>query len=263
MWIWLALAVLLGILILILCQDTQYERFTTKPRNINAAVLYAAYNLDEHDLAFIKKYSKDIPFYIVINGEPTQEALMLKKIQNVKTLQRENVGYDTGAWKAGMKAFDLSNYDIVAFINNSCIFGGDFLRLCEHAIDYDLYSYGFSYELYKQPFENPHLHAYIFFVNSRLYNSQHFQDFWSNISETSGDHETSVNDNEYRLKNYFEDLNYKVGTYRFFDVEDTYKHRLSDRYCPEIIKKREIKAYPEKMDQFNRGMEHNMNVGYI
>ena len=263
MWIWLILALLIGILILICHQDTQYERFTTKPRKINAAVLYAAYNLDSDDLAFIVKYSKDIPFYVVINGELTPEVQILKNTSNVKLLQRENVGYDTGAWKAGMRSFDLSNYDLVAFINNSCIFGGDFLRLCDHAIDYDLYSYGFSYELYKQPFENPHLHAYMFFVNDRLYNSQHFQDFWASISENSGDHETSVNDNEYRLKDYFEDLNYKVGSYIFFDVEDTYKYRLNNRYCPEIIKKREIKAYPEKMDYFNKGMENNIHNGYL
>jgi lipopolysaccharide biosynthesis protein len=262
MWIWLLIALLVGILILMIHPNDTCERFTTKPRNINAAVLYAAYNIDQHDLTFITKYSKDIPFYIVINGDLTPEAEQLKDIINVNIIQRPNIGYDSGAWKAGMKAFDLSKYDVVAFINNSCVFGGDLLRLFEHASDYDLYSYGFSYELYKRSFKDPHLHAYMFFVNNRLYNSQPFRDFWSSISETDGDHDSSVKNNEYRLKTYFEDHNFKVGTYKFFDVEDTYKYQLNDRYCPEIIKKREIVAYPEKLDQFNEGLNRDTILGY-
>lgn len=259
---WLIVALLIGILILI-CRPTGYhERFTTKPRTINVAVLYAAYNLDDDDVSFILKYAKDIPFYIVINGDSSKIVDQLRGNRNIHILERENAGYDTGAWKAGMREFDLSSYDLILFMNNSCIFGGDLLRLCEHASDYDLYSYGFSYELYRQPFADPHLHAYMFFVNKRLYNSQPFKDFWSTISEDNGDHDSSVHNNEYRLKSYFEDHNFKVGSYRFFDVDDTYNYRLNDQYCQEIIKKRETRAYPEKLKTFNEGLLRNHDNGY-
>ena len=251
-------------MILVCISHEPVEKFTTKPRNIDVACLYAAYNINAEDVAFILKYSKDIPFYIVNNGELSKQAEKLIDKPNIEIVSRENVGYDVGAWKFGMQYYSdsLEDYEMIIFMNNSCVFGVDLLRLCEHAIDYDLYSYGFSYELYKQPYENPHLHAYLFFVNRRLYDSPDFALHWDNIDENLGDHDTSVNQNEYRLKSFFESRGYKVGSYVFFDVDDTYRYVCNDRYSSEIIKKRELQAFPEKINEFKIGINNNRQQGY-
>ena len=264
MLLWVLLLLCITIIIVLYLFDKPCEKFTTKPKTINVACLYAAHNIMPDDVYFIRKYSKDIPFYIVNNGELSISGNKLVKTHNVKMITRENKGYDTGAWKFGMSYYKdyLNRYDMIIFMNNSCIIGADLLRLCEHAIDYDLYSYGFSYEIHRKPYESPHLHAYLFFVNKRLYQSPDFKEQWDNINENSGSHEESVNHNEYQLKPFFESRGYKVGMYTFLDVEDTYKYTKNNRYSMEIIKKRELKAYPEKIDEFNRGINNNRQQGY-
>lgn len=264
MLFWALLLLCIIVIVLLYLFDKPCEKFTTKPRNINVACLYAAYDLTTEDTSFILKYAKDIPFYIVNNGALSTAGQELINKPNIKIVTRENKGYDAGAWKFGMKHYSdaLNGYDMILFMNNSCIFGVDLLRLCEHAIDYDLYSYGFSYELYRQPYENPHLHAYLFFVNKRLYDSPDFKMHWDNIDENTCDHDASVNYNEYQLKSFFERRGYKVGTYMFFDVEDTYKYKCNKHYSNEIIKKRELKVYPEKLNEFNDGINGNHQRGY-
>jgi lipopolysaccharide biosynthesis protein len=264
MLLWISLIICVLVLVLTYILHRPREKFTTKPRNINVACLYAAHNITAEDVAFILKYSNDIPFYIINNGDLSRHAEQLINKPNIKITARENNGYDAGAWKFGMKHYKeyLNKYEMIIFMNNSCIFGVDLLRLCEHAIDYDLYSYGFSYELYRKPYATPHLHAYLFFVNKRLYKSPDFANHWDNIDENSCDHDESCNRNEYRLKSFFESRGYKVGSYIFFDVEDTYKYTEKDRYSNEIIKKRELKAYPEKINDFNAGLNNNHRQGY-
>ena len=75
-------------------------------------------------------------------------------------------------------------------------------------------------------------------------------------------HDVSVNHNEYQLKKYFEGKGYKVGAYMFFDVDDTYKYVKKDRYSNEILKKRELKVYPDKLQTFKDGIINNTNNGY-
>lgn len=263
MLIWILIICIIIVILLCLFNEP-CERFTTKPRTINVACLYASYDLNEEDVTFILKYAKDIPFYIINNGELSVYSRKLEGKHNVKIVTRENKGYDAGAWKFGMNYYKdyLNEYDMIIFMNNSCVFGMDLLRLCEHAIDYDLYSYGFSYELYRKPYENPHLHAYLFFVNRRLYQSSDFKEHWDRINENHGDHDQSVNCNEYQLKPFFESRGYKVGSYLFLDVEDTYKYVQRKHYSNEIIKKRELKAFPEKMNKYNNGINNNLQLGY-
>ena len=264
MCIWVLILLTLLVVIIYITHTHYHECFTTIPRTINVACLYAAHNLDDEDAAFILKYSKDIPFYIIINGEWTEPCNALKNIENISIITRQNRGYDIAAWKHGMDSFkeELSKYDLLLFMNNSCIIGDDMLRLCEHASDYDLYSYGFSYELYGRPFTDPHLHAYMFFVSKALYTSDDFQCYWNSMNTTDADHNKSVRDNEYRLKSYFEQRGYKVGMYKFFDVEATYNYKCSDHCNPAIIKKREVKAYPDKLSQFKKGLMINRERGY-
>jgi hypothetical protein len=102
----------------------------------------------------------------------------------------------------------------------------------------------------------------MFFVGKRLFESPDFKTHWDNIHETSGDHDESVNNNEYKLKTNFEGKGYKVGAYVFFDVDDTYKYVKKDKYSSEIIKKRELKVYPDKLQAFNDGVTNNIRQGY-
>ena len=263
MWIWLILAVLIAFIVLVCQSKSIKEPFMTIPREINAVCIYAAHNIDSEDVEFILKYVKDIPFHVINNGSLTAVSEKLNGNDNIHIHPRPNVGYDAGAWKYAINNIDLTPYDIIVFMNNSCIFGCDLLRLCEHGIDYDLYSYGFSYELFKQPYDDPHLHAYMFFVNKRLFNHPLFKKFWDSIDETSCDHDSSVKTLEYHLKSYFEGHNFKVGSYLFFDVDDTYNYQYNTQFNAENIKKREVRAYPEKLEVWRRGQVTNKENSYI
>ena len=57
-----------------------------------------------------------VDYYIVINGNYTIE---IPKYDNVKVIERENIGYDFGAWGHILNNYINNSYDYYIFINSS------------------------------------------------------------------------------------------------------------------------------------------------
>ena len=114
--------------IIIDIKSRRCESFTVPETTINAAILFACFKINEHDYAFIEKWYKDIDFYVVVNGEPTEwDSKVIELIGNDRYLNRENKGYDVFAWKTGINTWrdKLNGYDLVGLVNNSCIYAFD------------------------------------------------------------------------------------------------------------------------------------------
>lgn len=250
--------------ICLLLRKPRPEEFEFPACTINAACLYAAHNIEQVDVEFILKYSQRIPFYIINNGDLTDAGKQLEKCENIKLLVRENKGYDAGAWKDGMKKWwkELTCYDLVLFINNSCVYGIDLYRFCMHAIDFDLYTHGFTWLRGKKPHPYPHFNTYMYSFHRRLFNSQDFCDYWDAIDSNKGGHNEAVYKNEYILQKYFKDRGYKLGNYITMDTNELYDFRPTRNYSPEIIKKGELKNRPERLMTFYFELENNRKKGY-
>jgi hypothetical protein len=87
-------------------------------------ILYAYYKGDsdgEVALDFFLKYGvkqdSNYDYYFINSGELTTQKLP----SFFKVIQRENVGYDFGAWSDAILSIDISKYDYFIFLNNSSI----------------------------------------------------------------------------------------------------------------------------------------------
>ena len=87
-------------------------------------ILYAYYNSDidgEIALDFFLKYGvKEDPnydYYFINSGELTKQVLPAF----FTVIQRQNLGYDFGAWSDAILNIDISKYDYFIFLNNSSI----------------------------------------------------------------------------------------------------------------------------------------------
>ena len=84
------------------------------------ACIYAYYEKDavyKENLRFFLEKGLDVPnmdYYLVINGKCT-----LSIPPNVTVLNRENNGYDFGAWCHAIARYPMEKYDYVFFVNTS------------------------------------------------------------------------------------------------------------------------------------------------
>lgn len=251
-------------IICLLLRKPRQENFEVASYNINAACLYAAHNIEQVDVDFIMKYAEQIPFYVVNNGELTEAGKQLKNSDIIKLLVRDNKGYDAGAWKEGIKEWEneLKQFDLVLFINNSCIYGIDLYRFCEHAIDFDLYSHGFTWTRGQKPHPDPHFNTYMYSFHKRLFNSQDFRDYWDAIDSNNGGHDEAVHNNEYVIQKYFKERGYKLGNYITMDTIELYDFHPTRNYSPELIKKGELRERPRRLMTFYFELENNRRKGY-
>lgn len=212
------------------------EEFEQPARNVNAAILYAVYKADPNDYAFVEEWSKDIPFYIVNNGDPTEHAEKMKALPNVRFMVRENKGYDTNAWKAGMDTWndELSTYDVVAFVNNSCVYGVDVKKILTNAMDYDAYGLT-SFNLF--PVIKIVLQTPFVVYNKRLYNSEFFKNHWNNVGVNS--YLDACLKHEYCFSVKLRRAGYKLGAYDIVNGNTVYGTNKKDSiYKREFIKKK-------------------------
>lgn len=244
----------------------QYETFKYPEREINAAILFAAYNLTEHDYKFIEHWNKDIPFYVVVNGAPTEwDEKVIKIIGSERYINRPNEGYDAYAWKEGLNRWkvQLSNYDLIGLMNNSCIYAVDMKKLFAHAIDYDMYG------LYQDRSEfgvlaQGFLQSYCIIVNHKLFNSKDWTKYWNNLPKITNFRQ-AVNNHELKFTKHFYRLGYKIGTYHApVEHEDVYApvKRNSNNYYREFIKYKEIKKHPKSYNQFVKYINRMRKNGY-
>ena len=240
---------------------TNDETFTYPELTVRPAIVFAGYKLDKFDYDFIKRWHDDISFFVVVNGDPTEwDQKVINLIGIDRYLNRENRGYDTVAWKEGLIRWKdkLQSYDMVALVNNSCIYKVDLRSVFLHARDYDMYGLGHT-KGYGQWF----LNTYFIVIGRGLFNSSDFNDYWKDLPNIRGYLDACIR-HEWKFSEHFRRLGYKCGVYDLTNQEHTV-HRpdkiIDDKYHREFIKRKTIKKYPQTIDIFNKNMNHLQSVG--
>lgn len=108
-------------------------------------------------------------------------------------IQRENVGFDFGAWRDGMQyiGFDtLLEYDSVTLMNDTC-FGPfydiqPFYEIYEtHGVDIWGMTNHRAYQVSKNHFLNEHIQSYFKVFSKKVISSDIFREFWTSIEDFS------------------------------------------------------------------------------
>lgn len=216
--------------------DGLHESFVFPEMNINAAILFTVYKADKYDYEFVEKYYKDIPFYIVNNGAESEWFKKMKELPGVHTLTRENKGWDLAGWKAGMDKWNdqLSQYDSVAFVNNSCVYLFDVYSFFVKSLGYDMY--GLTHCI--SPVMLYHVSTVFIAIGKNLYNSELFKQHWNGLRMDRKHNYVAIM-HEWGFTKKLRKLGYRVGAYDTFNGgmhlyqnPDTKKH-----YAREFIKK--------------------------
>ncbi len=109
------MAICIAIVFLIIMRNNLQHQH--KPK---LACIYAYYeksSVYKENLQYFIRHGLDAPnmdYYIVINGECT-----VSIPPNVTVIQRENKGYDFGAWSHALALYPMDEYDYVFFLNTS------------------------------------------------------------------------------------------------------------------------------------------------
>jgi lipopolysaccharide biosynthesis protein len=177
-------------------------------------------------------------------------------------MTRDNKGWDVGAWKNGMNYWDdqLSKFDLVAFVNNSCVYLFDLYMFFSKAMGYDMY--GVTHMSDPNPY---HLSAIFIVFSKKLYKSDVFRQHWNNLRDDSDRHYAVVNELSQTKK--FLEQGYKIGVYDQYNGTDLlYRDYDKNRqYGREFIKKTNIKHVKKKDidEQIEKVLQHNASNGYV
>lgn len=144
---------------------------------------------------------------IIVNGDlPADDINRLSKFGKVK--QRNNIGYDAGAFQSGILNFsqkELQEYDQLLLVNDTNIGPlSDLSNLFSKMDSRNLDFWGMSFGEVQPDFTgmNPygfipeHLQSYFLVIEHSLLNNNLFYDYWKNLPDTSsrnaaiGRHET-------------------------------------------------------------------------
>lgn len=265
MWLLLGIILVLFIAILIIdfiaCRSQKIERFEVPAKTITAAAIFAAHKMDEFDYKFIDKWKDIITFYVVVNGDATEWDDKIKNIDGVKYMNRENKGYDVYAWKAAMEKWnaELSQYDMVILMNNSCIYNNDFRDLLIHADGYDmfgLYPESSNFSLFFKNGVLPgtrNIQSYCIVIGKSLYNSDDFKKYWKEMPKITG-HVSAVHNHEFRFGKHFDKLGYRIGVYIYPVcgewVYDRDKRLDHDKFKLGFIKRKTVKNNQKVLNEF-------------
>ena len=231
------------------CESFTYPELTIRP-----VILFTGYRLDKNDYNFIERWYKDIDFFVVVNGTPTDwDNEVIKLIGSDRYLNRENKGYDTIAWKEGLLRWyeELKGYDLVAFVNNSCIYKVDLRSVFLHAKDYDLYGLGHT-KGYGQWF----LNTYFIVIGNALFSSKDFMNYWNNLPKINGYLDACIK-HEWKFSNHFKKLGYKCGVYDLTNQSHRVHRadkKIDDKYHREFIKRKTIKNHHSAKGIFDENM---------
>ena len=170
-----------------------------------------------------KPYCEEI--CTVVNGTVTEESRKkLEKYSNV-VFERENTGFDSGAYKYGIKHYGyekLKEYDEL-ILANFTMFGPiyspqemfdsmekrdcDFWGITKHPAN--KYSMA-GIKVYE------HVQSYFLVYNKKLLNSKDFEIYWETL-QTATNYEEAVAFHELRTTSFFESKGYKYDTFINFE----------------------------------------------
>ena len=149
------------------------KRFHKQTKNSKTLVLYAFHEYNSRVLNFINNcifYDEDVDFLVIANSLNSTFDVP----EYVKVLNRENIGFDFGAWSHGLLHDNIyKNYDYFIFINSSVI--GPYLPMYYSGNWTDIFIEGLTNEIKlfgctincNIIFNNgiPHVQSYCFSMN--------------------------------------------------------------------------------------------------
>src|ERR1700722_9889847 len=87
---------------------------------------YIQSNLPTYVKFYLEELTKHFTETVFITSQketPSQDRAFLEE-KKIRLIQTANEGYDFGMWYKGIKEYNISEYDSVGFVNDSCILFG-------------------------------------------------------------------------------------------------------------------------------------------
>ncbi|MBP2098408.1 rhamnan synthesis F family protein [Enterococcus rivorum] len=179
-------------------------------------------NLHKYKLYFLKALAEIVDdVLIVVNGFlPESDIIELSKLGHVES--RDNVGYDTAAFRYGIKYLGkdiLSKYDELLLVNDTNVgpigeFSTVFSKMSEKELDFWGISYGEAQNDFTQynkyGFIPIHLQSYFLVIEKSLLTYPGFYEYWENLSDTNSRNK-AIGKHETVFTKYFEELGFKHG----------------------------------------------------
>lgn len=204
------------------------DRKTPELEPVNRLFLFAHYNadkrIDESDVAYVTELGKSGKVVFVTNSG-TLEIEEKDKIKDftIEILERENHGYDFGAWKAAMQTLGfetLREYEEVVLVNNSCyapIFPltGIFEEMKERTCDFwsiTEFPYISNGKFIGKKCIKRHLQSYFMVFRKPMLTSDAFKEYWNSVKEYNVMEEV-VAHCESEMTDYFEKHGFTSAAY--------------------------------------------------
>jgi lipopolysaccharide biosynthesis protein len=205
--------------------------------------IYAAYNIDDDDMDFIDKNCRDCDFIVIDSlNRPYLNGMRLENNPDVEYIQRDNIGYDVGAWKEYIiKHYEkIKQYEYLALINNSCRY--DFkIRDALHDM---LNKRATFYGLNISPVHNNHVQSYFTIIHKDIVNNRGFINHWIFMREIRG-RDDAITGHELRFMENMVKIGAKVDTLTTYDfIGSGYEpERYNDKMgmLPPFMKKKLIR----------------------
>lgn len=160
-------------------------------------LLFAHYDRDnimsDDDVKYLKSLT-DISDNIVFitNSKLSESELAKAKKYAVKTLCRDNSGYDFGMWRDAIlsyKAAELEQYDNLILVNNSCYgpyhsLSHVFDEMTQRKDDFwglSLFPYLADGSFINEPHINEHLQSFFMTFTKKAFTHRSFVEFWRNL----------------------------------------------------------------------------------
>ncbi|HOV13265.1 MAG TPA: rhamnan synthesis F family protein [Spirochaetota bacterium] len=241
---------------------------------MNRLLIFVHYNLYDDLSSYVLKmlesvcslYSKIV---FVSNSKINEGHLILLDKLCDKILQRENKGFDFGAWKDAIldeKLENIANYDSVTLINDTC-FGpifdiNDVFKKMENLkvdfwgiTDYKASDDGMP------PSGGPideHIQSYFMVFNNNVLKSKYFIDFWNNLEYLKNVNYV-IQNYETKLTKYLSEAGFKYDVYLRTKEFNFEYNDLMIRY-PDVVIKKKVPFVKIKSFQYFKHPRYILNL---
>lgn len=219
---------------------------------------------------------------IVVNGNLTKEGKEKLLTLTSDVVQRENAGFDAGAWKFALTEYlgwqEIESYDELVLLNDT-FFGPfyPFKEVFEKMDGRDVDFWGLTqhgeavmFENRKKHFLPRHLQSYFLCIRKKMLCSQEFKNYWEN-QNTSKNWYDAVEHNEAHFTQYFSEKGFKWDSLISNEGKDKkfsynpYGHNIYEilQQGFPVIKRKEFAVPLEKATEYNNSEDYRRGLEYI
>ncbi|MDT2686673.1 rhamnan synthesis F family protein [Enterococcus gallinarum] len=211
---------------LFLSNKRKLARKKNNYENPKRALIYVIYesqtHLQDYKTIFLSSLAQlSEKVLIVVNGElPDSDLERLRQFGEVSL--RSNEGYDTAAFKHGIKYLgekELKKYDELLLVNDTNVgpisdLSSALKKMATKNLDFWGISYGEEQpdftKFNKYGYIPLHLQSYFLVIEKSLFHDPSFYDYWENLGDTNS-REKAIGKHETVFTKYFSDLGFKHG----------------------------------------------------